>query len=217
MKKRRRLVLADDHHLVVEGLRRLLQPRFDVVAVAYSGKELLGLLPRVRADCLLLDLSLPGVNGLDLMPDIRATQPGLKVVIVTMHVDRVLADALMHAGADGFVPKDSGIAELEHAIDEVLKGRRYVSPSVPKYSNRAGLGAEHAGYALLTPRQLEVIRLVGQGKTTPEIAVILGVSQRAITFHRADIRRKLGIDSEWGLLRWAILTSAAAPPEGGAA
>lgn len=202
---RPRLIIADDHPLLVEGLRTVLGAHFEVVAVAHSGTELLTLLPTTDADCLLLDLGLPGHNGLELMPDIRALRPDLRVLVVTMHLDRVLADAVLHAGAHGFVPKDSGMDELEDAIRTVLAGRRYLSARVPPITNRVGLGAIHAGLARLTPRQQEIIRLIGQGKTTAEIARLLGLGPRTVTFHRANIRKVLGIGSEWGLLRYAIL------------
>ena len=205
---RARLILADDHALFVEGLTRVLRPRYDVVAVAHSGDELLELLPSTRADCLLLDLSLPGRSGLDLLPDVRSVQPELRVLIVTMHLDRVLAEASLAGGAQGFVPKDSGIEELEVAIEEVLAGRRYLSPRVPKTSHRVALGAKQLGFARLTPRQQEIVRLIGLGKTTAEIAAHLGLSQSTVTFHRHNIRTALGIDSEWGLIRYAVLVQA---------
>lgn len=207
-KARPRLIIADDHHLLVEGLRTLLRARFDVVGVAHGGDELLALLATTDADCLLLDLALPGHNGLDLMPDIRMLRPNLKVLVVTMHLDRVLADAVLHAGAQGFIPKDSGMDELEDAIRTVLAGRRYLSPRVPPITHRVALGAIHAGLARLTPRQQEIVRLIGQGKTTAEIAKLLGIGPSMVTLHRANSRKALGIDSEWGLVRWAILMQA---------
>jgi DNA-binding NarL/FixJ family response regulator len=202
------LILADDHVLFVEGLQRMLEPRYEVTGVVYSGDELLAMLPSARADCLLLDLSLPGRSGLDLLPAVRELQPELRILIVTMHLDRVLAEASLAGGAQGFVPKDSGIEELEVAIDEVLAGRRYVSPHVPKLTHRVSLGAKHLGFARLTPRQQEIVRLIGLGKTTAEIAALLGLSPSTVTFHRHNIRTTLGIDSEWGLIRYAVLVQA---------
>lgn len=205
---RPRLILADDHALFVEGLTRMLQPRYEVAGVAHDGEQLLDLLKSTRADCLLLDLSLPGRSGLDLLPEVRSTQPHLRILIVTMHLDRVLAEASLAGGAQGFVPKDSGIEELEVAIDEVLAGRRYLSPRVPKTTHRVSLGAKHLGFARLTPRQQEIVRLIGLGKTTAEIAARLGLSPSTVTFHRHNIRTSLGIDSEWGLIRYAVLVHA---------
>ena len=202
---RARLILADDHHLLVESLRTALSKRFDVVAVAYDGEALLELLKTTEADCILLDLGLPGRSGLELIPDIRAQRPAMKVLVVTMHLDRSLADAAMQTGANGFVPKDSGLDELETAIAEVTAGGRYVSPRVPPRTDQMSLDAAHPGLARLTPRQQEIVRLIGDGKTTAEIAQQLGLSQRTIGFHRSNIRKALGIDSELCLARQAVL------------
>ena len=205
MPRRPTLVLADDHPLMVEGLRSMLQPRFDIVATANTGAELLVLLQTLSPDGLLLDLSLPDQNGLELLPHITHLRPKLRILIVTMHLDRVLADAAFRAGAHGFIPKDSGIDELEIAVQAILDGRRYVSPRVPKHSHRMNLAARHLGLSRLTERQQEILRLIGDGKTTPQIAEILGLSERTVSFHRGNIRRILGIDSEWGLVRYAIM------------
>lgn len=202
---RARLILTDDHPMLVEGLKTMLGRRFDVVGVAHNGLELLALLKQQEADCLLLDLALPDRNGLDLIPDIRALRPELKILIVTMHLDRVLADAVLHAGASGFIPKDSGQQELESAISAVLAGERYMSPRVPPITFSMGMGAINPALAALTPRQIEILGMIAQGKSTADIAAAVGVSESTITFHRANLRKKLGIDSEWGLVRFAIL------------
>jgi len=203
----RRLILADDHQLLVEGLRHLLAPRFDIVAVAYDGESLLTTLRRTTADVLLLDLALPGRSGLDLLPDVKALRPEMKVLVVTMHVDRVLADAALAEGADGFVPKDAGIEELEVAIKEVLAGRRFVSRLVPKLTSRVSLDAGHLAMARLTPRQHEIVRMIGEGHSTAEIADALGLQPSTVSFHRHNIKTILGIPTERGLVRFAILTT----------
>lgn len=199
-----RLLIADDHALVVEGLRKLLEPRHRVVGVAHSGSEVLKLVLRQPADCLLLDLSMPEGNGLDLIGPIRAKAPQLKILIVTMFVDRALAEAALQAGADGFVPKDAGIEELQAGIVEVMAGRRYVTRAALK---RGGTTLDEQGLGLsqLTPRQREIVRLVGDGRTNAEIAEALGLTEKTITFHRTNIRRALGIANEWGLVRYAML------------
>jgi DNA-binding NarL/FixJ family response regulator len=202
-KIRPRLILADDHQILVDGLRAMLSTRFDVVGVAYDGEQLLTLLRATSADCLLLDLAFPGRSGLELLPDVRALRPEMKVLIVTMHLDRVLADAVMHAGASGFIPKDSGVEELGEAIEQVLAGNSYLSPRVPP--NPRSSGATHASLAALTPRQHEIVRLMGDGLSSAEIGAQLGLSPNTITFHRTRIRKILGLDSEWALNRLAIL------------
>ena len=204
-RERARLVIADDHRMVVQGLEQMLGKRFDIVGVAYAGDELLKLLQRTPADCLLLDLSLPGRSGLDILPEIRTLQPDRNVLVLTMHADRVLAEASRAAGALGFVPKDAGMEELKVALTEVLAGRRYVSPRVPKSSHRVGLDALHASLARLTERQQTILRLLGQGLSSAEIGDKLGLSENTITFHRKRIRTILGLSTEWELTRQAIL------------
>lgn len=216
MTGRPRIFIADDHHMLVEGLRNLLEPHFEVAGFVYSGADVLDALGRVKPDAMLLDLSLPGRSGMDLLPDIRDGFPLIKVLIVTMHVDRVLADAAILAGAHGFVPKDTGADELVVAINEILAGRRYLSPRLPRVSNRVSMGAQHLGFARLTPRQQEIVKLIGAGRTSPEIADALGLSEHTIGFHRSNIRRVLGIEDEWGLIRYAIMVAVSldetAPP-----
>lgn len=203
---RPRLIIADDHHLMVEALRSALSEDYEIVAVAYDAGEVLDRVATIAADCLLLDLSLPGQNGLELLPHIQRIAPALPVIVVTMHLDRAVADTAMQGGARGFVPKDSGLEELEDAITTVLGGGVHFSPRLPQTSNRTALRAAHAGLAQLTPRQHEIVRLIAEGRTSPEIAKWLGLSQRTVAFHRTNIRTKLGIDSERGLLRFALLT-----------
>lgn len=206
---RERLVIADDHRMVVQGLQQMLGERYEIAAVAYAGDELLEVLKQTPADGLLLDLSLPGRNGLDILPEVRELQPDLKVLVLTMHADRVMAEASLAAGALGFVPKDAGVEELKLALSQVLAGRRYVSPRVPKSSHRVALDALHASLARLTDRQQAILRLLGQGKTSAEIGEELGISENTITFHRRRIRALLGLASEWELTRQAILISLA--------
>jgi DNA-binding NarL/FixJ family response regulator len=202
---RPRLILADDHHLLVEGLRSTLGRHFSIAAIAHDGDELLALLPATDADCLLLDISLPGRNGLELIPEVKRMKPDMAVLIVTMHLHRSLADAALHSGANGFIPKDSGIEELEAAITTVLGGGRYLSPRIPPHSQHLSIDAAHPALSKLTPRQQEIVQLIGDGKSTAEIAAILGLSQRTVGFHRTNIRKTLGIDSEMGLARQAVL------------
>lgn len=215
MVPRPRLVIADDHKILVESLRTMLSKRFDIAGVAHDGDMLLGLLSSTPADCLLLDLSMPGRSGLELLPDIRRRWPSMKVLVVTMHVERILAEAVMRAGAHGFIPKDSGTDELSEAIREVLAGRTWISPRVEAPPEPA-VEDTPRGLSALTPRQLEIVRLIGQGKSSAEIGEELGVSVHTVTFHRTRIRQTLGIPNEWGLARFALLlqVGTAAPAVG---
>lgn len=215
--RRPSVVICDDHRLMAEGLRRLVEPEYRVSGVVNSGAELLTILPRADADCLLLDLAMPDRNGLDLLPDIRRLRPELKIVIVTMFMHhRALADACLRAGAAGFVPKDAAPDELKGAIAEVLAGRCYRSPHVPKTSHRVGPGASLMGVEELTPRQIEIVWLLGQGKRPGEIAEVLRVSPCTVTGHLKIVRSKLGVSSEGELVRLAVLLSEAESPDAGA-
>jgi len=204
-RNRGRLVIVDDHRLVAQGMGAILARHYDVVGVADSAASLRALLRAHEADCLLLDLTMPETNGLELIPEIRALYPAMRVLVVTMHVDRCLAEASLAAGAHGFVPKDSCPDELVQAIRAVLAGQRFVSPRVPTATDRVALRATHSAAACLTPRQLQILRLISDGKSTDEIAAALGVTSYTVTYHRANLRRVLGIRNEQGLLRFAVL------------
>jgi DNA-binding NarL/FixJ family response regulator len=208
---RRSLVLADDHELVVRGLANLLEPHHDVVATVHNGAELLGVLTRHQVDCVLLDLSMPRKSGFDVLPELRERWPRLKILILTMHLDRQLVDATMSLGADGYVPKDSGLPDLLVAIDTVMAGKPYVSPLIPKHTERTSLHALHPALCSLTPQQQRILLLLGEGMSSAAIGEDLGLTESTITFHRANLRRKLGIDSELGLVRFAVLMRAVVP------
>jgi DNA-binding NarL/FixJ family response regulator len=203
---RRRLLLVDDHQLLLEGLRLALQRKYEIVGAITSGAEVLSACRELRPDAVLLDLSLPDRSGLEIMADLRDELPEIKILVVTMHAERVMADASLQSGAHGFVPKDAGVAELETALEAVLAGERYVSEQVLKQpSARAYPPGSAVGIAQLTPRQRRIVRLIGEGTRTADLASDLGVTAPTITFHRHAIRKTLGIETEWGLLRYAIL------------
>jgi DNA-binding NarL/FixJ family response regulator len=210
-----RLIIVEDHPLVAQGLRALLEPDHDVVGIVHDPLKVIQTIERTEPDVVLLDLSMPKRNGLELLPDLREKFPALKVLVVTMHVDRGLADLAFKAGADGFVSKESTAKELRVAIDAVLSGQRFLSPRVPRRAYRAANVGGNPGLDRLTPRQLQILKLLGEGKTGTDIADQLNLSTRTIEFHRASIRRVLGIASEFGLVRFAIVAGLAA--RGGAA
>jgi len=202
---RLRLVLGDDHHLMVEALRAALARKHQVVAVAHTADRIVEAVAAHRPDLLLLDLSLPERNGLEVIPEVLAVSPVTRIIIVTMHLDRVLAETSIQAGACGFVPKDAGLAELNRAIEAAMRGEVFMSTRVPNSTNRVSMRAAHAALAQLTPRQHEIIRLIADGVTSPEIAKRLGLSESTISFHRTNIRARLGVDSERGLMRYALM------------
>ena len=191
--------------MVIEALENALKPSFTIAGVAYSGEQVMGVLADAESDCLLLDLGLPGKNGMQLIPAIRRRHPDVRILVLTMHVDRSVADACIAAGASGFVPKEATIAELKMAIGEVLAGRRYVSPLVPKSSHRLSLDAVHVGLQQLTTRQQDVLLRLGEGQTLVEISRGLEVSPSTVTFHKQNIMRVLGFDDDGALLQYAVV------------
>lgn len=203
--RRAAVMIADDHPLVSQGLKAVLKPQYFVVAVESDAREVVATAIKNKPDVVILDLSMPHRNGLELIPELVEAVPEAKVIVVTMHVDRTLADLAMQAGAHGFLPKESSADELNNAIADVLEGKRFVSPRVPRRSFREGMAMEHPELDRLTPRHLSILRLIGDGKSTGEIAEELGLSPRTVEFHRASIRKALGITTEWGLMRFAIM------------
>lgn len=199
---RRRLLLAEDHALVGEGLRVLLSGDYEVTGPVRDGTDVLAAVVRERPDVVMLDLSLPGRNGLDLIPEIVQASPGTAVLVVTMHADRVLAERAFQLGAAGFVPKDSSADELRRAIETVLAGGSYLSERIPRQPLRrsatTGAPAREA-LAQLTPRQLVILRAMGRGRTSEAIAEELGLSVHTVHFHRRNLRRVLGVETEGGL------------------
>lgn len=209
---RPRLVIAEDHSMVAQGLRAMLAEDHEVVAVVEDGKEVVAAVGRHRPDVLLLDLSLPGRTGMDILTDLRDIAPGIRVIVVTMHVEPVMVDAAVGLGAAGFVPKDAGVAELRTAIAEVMDGRRYVSPRVKRRGHR-GSEFDHLGFSRLTPRQQDIVRMIGRGLTSDQMASELGLTLYTVRFHRKSIMRQLGMENEWALVRYAILIGMADEPD----
>jgi DNA-binding NarL/FixJ family response regulator len=207
------VVIADDHPLVCNGLKSIVEPSFSVVAMVHDGHDVVGTVVRYRPDVVLMDLSLPGYNGLILTRLLKELGELPRIVVITMHADRVYVDEALRAGADGFLLKTARAAEIRRALNEVLAGRRYVSPELrmarptqaedePKAD--LPLGGDLVAVEQLTPRQRQVLQLVGQGLSNQDIAVRLGISVKAIEYHRAGIRQALAITSQAGLYRMAI-------------
>lgn len=204
MSRKPRLLLVDDHQLVLEGLRLELQEEFDIVGTLAQGIAVAAACCRLGPDLLLLDLSLPDRSGLEVIDEVLVERPTMAILVVTMHRDRVLADAVLQAGAAGFIPKDASVDELRRAIRAVLAGGRYVSPLVTEAADPYPDGLSF-DLGRLTQRQQQVVRLLGDGKSTARIAEELQVSPNTITFHRVRIRKALGIGTEWGLMRYALV------------
>lgn len=202
---RPRVLLVEDHEVVAEGLRALLSAHFTIIGTIHNGTEVIQAIRVGKPDALVLDISLPGRNGLDLLPDIHREWPRLPVVMLTGSADYLIGRTAMVLGALGFLAKDSGGEELEQALRTVLHGRKYFSPRVPPPPSAIHVEALPVSVSDLTPRQLDLLRAIGEGKTTAMIAEEWKLSQHTIHFHRKNLRRALGVESEGGLARIAAV------------
>jgi DNA-binding NarL/FixJ family response regulator len=204
-----RIVLADDHNLVRAGLRALLEelPDVEVVAESSDGRAALAAIAEHRPDIALLDIAMPGLNGLDAAARVAADSPGTKVVIISMHAnERYVAQALA-AGVAGYVLKNAFVDELPVLLRSVMQGETYLSPSISKqvvdaFRSRKPGAAEDP----LTPRQREILQLLAEGNSTKEVAHLLGLSAKTVETHRAQIMERLDIRDVPGLVRYAIRT-----------
>lgn len=203
-----RLLLAEDHELVGQGLKAMLSESYEILDIVQDGAAVVEAVCRHEPDVLLLDLSLPNRNGIDLLPELLRTRPGLRVLVLTMHVDPHLADMAMSLGARGFIPKSSGLEELRTAIEAIRGGERYVSPKIPEQGNRGNVAAP-MGFSQLTRHQQRIVRMLARGMTSEQIAEELGVTVWAVAFHRKNIRRALGVKTDVEMHRYAILVGMA--------
>jgi len=207
--ERPRVIIVDDHPIVAQGLRALLTDSCDVVALVHDAREVVDAVARHRPDVLLLDVSMPHRSGLQLLRTLNEQFPMMRTIIVTMHVDQAFADSAMQSGAAGFIPKEAPADELRMAISVAMSGGRYLSSRVGRQRVRGDPSLSSSLLDRLTPRQQEILRLTAEGRTATEAAEILGLSPRTVEFHRLRIRKVLGITTESGLLRFAILASLA--------
>jgi len=202
-----RMLLIDDHALVLEGMRQLLESEFTVVGTGDSGQALLEMAPRLLPDVVLLDVSMPGLNGFEAAQRLKALVPNVKIIFVTMMTEPVYISEAFRRGANGYVLKQCAAAELVNAIRVVLSNRRYVSPQVAPEVREI---VEHQwmrpeGFTnQLTERQLEVLRLLASGYAAKEIAASLHVSLKTVEFHKSNITKKLGLKTASDLTKYAI-------------
>jgi DNA-binding NarL/FixJ family response regulator len=206
-----RVLLADDHRLVRAGIRSLLEGLVDVqvVAEAKDGHEALALIEQTQPHVALIDIAMPGLNGLEVTERAMQTFPQLRIIILSMHTTEEYVLRALRAGAAGYLMKDADIAELELAIGAVVRGESYLSPAVSKYvADYVRRVGENATSALdqLTPRQREVLQLIAEGHTTREIAQIMDVSDKTVETHRANLMERLDIHDIAGLVRYAVRT-----------
>lgn len=202
-----RMIMVDDHKLVLAGLERMLGEHFEVLAALASGADLLAEIPERQPDVVVLDLSMPGLTGLDLLRLLRRCAPSTRFLVLTMHADLQYARQAFAAGAHGYMLKSAAPAELVAAVWAVVHGGRVVSPGLEidaeTLAGRAG-AVMRAGSGALTARQRRVLREIACGTPCKRIADALGISPKTVEFHRTCIARQLGLRSTAALTRYAL-------------
>lgn len=208
--KKTRILIVDDHPMMRQGLAQLIgaEPDLTVCGEADNAENALGVIASLKPDLVLADISLPGKNGLELIKDFQAIQPGLPILVISMHDESLYAERVLRAGGRGYIMKQEGGRKLMQAIRRVLEGKIYVSEKMSAdileiFSGRPG-GSEGSPLEKLTDREFEVFQLIGQGKGTRDIAEKLHLSVKTVDVHRTNIKTKLKLQSAPELIRFAV-------------
>ena len=205
--RRPRVLLADDHAVVIDGLSRLLEPEFEIVGKVGDGRALLEAAKRLKPDLIVADISMPVLNGIEAIRQVKKANLHAKVIILSMHTEVEFGVEAIRSGASGYVLKHSASEALSHAIHEVLEGRTYVSPriAIDVHSSLLESSSQPSKTAIvLTQREREVLQLVAEGRTISGIANILKIASRTVVFHKSNIMDKLGVRTTADLTRSAI-------------
>jgi len=216
-----RVLLADDHALVRAGIRALLVglPDVESVVEAGDGQEALTMLRETKPDLALIDIAMPGLNGLELAARVAREAPGTRLVILSMHGTPAHVAQALRAGVSGYLLKDAAADELPVLLRAVMRGETYLSPAISKQVVDGSLGRASPAVTpgdgttpdVLTSRQREILQLVAEGKSTKEVAQLLDVSAKTVETHRGQIMERLGIHDLAGLVRYAIRTGLVSP------
>ncbi len=204
---RPRILLADDHTLVLEGIQKILQDEFDVIDMVEDGRALVEAAQRLDPDVIVLDISMPMLNGLEAARQIKKLLPHSKLIFLTMHADPTYATEAFQVGASGYLLKRSAASELSQAIHAVLKNQFYVTPIIAK--DLLSPIVQPSPYAApqgvtLTTRQREVLQLVAEGQSSKDIATILNISVKTVEFHKSHIMKQLDLHTTAELTKYAI-------------
>jgi DNA-binding NarL/FixJ family response regulator len=201
---RTRVLIADDHGIVADGVRSVLEKSCEVIGIVQDGRQLLIEAPKLKPDVIVLDIGMPFLNGLDAAERLKALLPGVKFVFLTMNDDPNLAAAALNLGAVGYVLKRSAVSELSKAVSEVLQGKSYVTRKLQAEDWTVREARARRLSKDLTPRQKDVLQLLAEGRRTKEIADILNVSERTVLFHKYHIMESFSLKSNADLVLLAI-------------
>lgn len=204
-----RILMADDHSIVLAGLRKLVESEGEVVGTVEDGRSLVTEAEKLRPDIILLDISMPLLNGLDAARQLTKLVPESKLIFLTMHATPTYATEAFKAGASGYLIKRSAATELKQAIQAVMRGQHYMTPLITRDVLAAVLHPQEKPpctrqLATLTPRQREVLQLIAEGKGTKEVASLLNISVKTVEFHKLRIMEELDLHSTAELIKFAI-------------
>jgi DNA-binding NarL/FixJ family response regulator len=203
---RTRVLLADDHTLLLEAFQKLLEPEFEVVGTVADGRALVAAASRLKPDVVVLDIAMPLLNGLDAAQQIMENSPGIKVIFLTMNPDPDFATEALNLGASGYLLKTSASSELTKTIREALCGKKYVTSHIARELEKAFI-ANPTGKKLrreLSPRQREVLQLLAEGQAMKEVASILNISQRTVAYHKYKMMEDLRLKTTAELIQYAV-------------
>ncbi len=203
--KAARILVADDHTLTLEGIRSVLEPHHEIIEAVSDGRSLVEAALRLKPDLIVLDITMPLLNGIDAAVQIKKSLPGVKLLFVTMHIGPAYLEAALDAGATGYVLKSAAREDLLLAVDKVLEGRIYLTPGLSNEHLERFRDPSRAAAALrLTERERETLQLIAEGRAAKEIAFHLNISVKTVAFHRENIKRKLGLRSTAELTKHAM-------------
>jgi DNA-binding NarL/FixJ family response regulator len=204
---RPRVLLADDHRMVAEGVKRLLEEEFELIAVVEDGRQLVETARRMRPDVIVADITMPHLNGIDALVQLKRDNPEIRVVFLTMHKDAAYARRALEAGAHGYVLKHSAQAELFLAVRAALDGNTFISPTLAGevfHDLKVSPTLPSDPVAQLTPRQREILQLFAEGCSTKEIASKLDISPRTVEYHKYQMMDSLKLQASAELIHFAI-------------
>jgi DNA-binding NarL/FixJ family response regulator len=203
--KRPRIIIAEDHTVVLEAFKSLLEPEFEIAATVSDGRELVTIARDLKPDVILLDIGLPSLNGVEAGKQVHEILPSCRIIVVTMYDDVTLSAEALQNWASGYLLKTSAGSELVKAVREVLKGNKYITPDVRKsLRNEFIRDPRVERERTLTARQREVLRVLAEGHTMKEAAELLHVTPRTVAFHKYRIMEEFGLKSNSELVRFAI-------------
>lgn len=215
-----RVLIADDHSIILAGLQKLIEDSCEIVGMVEDGRALIEAADRLKPDLILLDISMPLLNGLDAVRQIKKSSLDCKILFLTMHASPTYATEALKVGGNGYLLKQSAATELPEAIKAVMKGQTYLTPAMTQPILESAMNPVRRNLKLkpalmdLTSRQREVLQLVAEGRSTKDIATLLNVSVKTVEFHKTRLMEQLGLHSTLALIKFAIAEGLASADSG---